>query len=246
MSVDYSGATVPDLHRLLSFATKAISTLCLGMIGVKLLVSSEQAGERTKLAIRLTLISHAATEAQRHAAFPLDESLEERGMAKIATIGWKAPRAQRFLSGPERRTRQTAQALGLSALAAIELRDCDYGTWGGRRFEELQANESENIASWLTDPLAAPHGGESISRLIDRIGHWMDELGDNGHTVAVTHPAVIRSAVVRALHAPVQAFWRIDIAPLSMTDLRFNGRVWTLRCSSCSLSNSHWETVQAE
>jgi broad specificity phosphatase PhoE len=190
------------------------------------------------LAARLTLISHAATEAVRHAAFPLDEPLGEREMKKIALIGWNAPRAQRVLSGPELRTQQTAQALGLSATAEIELRDCDYGRWRGRRFEELQTNEPENIVAWLTDPLAIPHGGESVSRLIDRVGHWMNGQGDAGHTVAITHSAVIRSAVVHALNAPVQSFWRIDIAPLSMTDLRFNGRTWTLRCCACSLGNS--------
>jgi broad specificity phosphatase PhoE len=189
------------------------------------------------MATRLTLISHATTEALRHAAFPLDEPLEEREIAKIATIGWDAPRAQRVLSGPERRTQQTAQALRLSAITAIELRDCDYGKWRGREFEDLKKNDPESIVAWLTDPLAAPHGGESIVNLIDRVGRWMDEQSDDGHTVAVTHPAVVRSAIVHALNAPAPSFWRIDIAPLSITDLRFNGRAWTLRSSACSLGD---------
>ena len=54
------------------------------------------------------------------------------------------------------------------------------------------------------------------------------------HTIAVTHPAVIRAAIVHALQVPLPAFWRFDIAPLSLTDLRFNGGVWSVRCAGCS------------
>jgi broad specificity phosphatase PhoE len=41
--------------------------------------------------------------------------------------------------------------------------------------DEVQAEEPEGIIAWLTDPSAAPHGGESIENLIDRVGLWMDE-----------------------------------------------------------------------
>jgi broad specificity phosphatase PhoE len=56
-----------------------------------------------------------------------------------------------------------------------------------------------------------------------------------GHTIAVTHPAVIRSTLVHTLQSPPSSFWRIDIAPLSLTDLRWNCRVWTVRSSGCAL-----------
>ena len=185
---------------------------------------------------RITLISHAATPAQRSASFPLDEPVDERELAKTAALGWHAPRAQSVFSGPERRVQQTVDALGLSASLAIELRDCDYGVWRGRELSELQSEDPEGIAVWLTDATAAPHRGESIVDLIARVGRWVDDQNNGGHTIAVTHPAVIRSAIVHALSAPAQTFWRIDIAPLSLTDLRFNGRVWTLRSSGGELA----------
>jgi broad specificity phosphatase PhoE len=200
----------------------------------------------TTLTTRFTLISHAATHAQRRAAFPLDEPLEEREIAKIAVLGWNAPRAQRILCGPELRVQQTAQALGLAATVALDLRDCDYGRWHGRELDELQSNDPEGIATWLADPVAAPHGGESIVNLIGRVGRWLDEQHDTGHTIAVTHPAVIRSAIVHALQAPAHAFWRIDIAPLSWADIRFNGRVWTLRSAACALRKSDEEVAQSD
>jgi broad specificity phosphatase PhoE len=47
--------------------------------------------------------------------------------------------------------------------------------------------------------------------------------------VAVTHPAVIRAAILIALDAPPKSFWRIDIAPVSRTVMHFRGHAWTLR-----------------
>jgi broad specificity phosphatase PhoE len=159
-------------------------------------------------------------------------------MAEVAALGWNAPRAQQVWSGPERRVQQTAESLGLSATVATGLRDCDYGTWGGREIGEVQSGEPDKVLNWLTDAAAAPHGGESIREVVDRVGRWMQEQCGTGHVIAVTHPAIIRAAIVCALDAPLQAFWRIDIAPLSLTDLRFNGRLWTLRSSSCALRSS--------
>jgi len=190
------------------------------------------------LATRLTLISHAPTEAQRRAAFPLDELLEKKETEKAAALGWRPPRAQQVLSGPEHRVQQTAEALGLSPTVVDDLRDCDYGTWTGRDLGEAQMQHPEDVAIWLSDPGIAPHGGESILQLISRAGRWMDGQRDLGHTLAITHPAVIRAAIVHALEAPPITFWRIDIAPLSLTDLRWNGRVWTVRSSGCAVQRS--------
>jgi broad specificity phosphatase PhoE len=187
------------------------------------------------LAARLTLISHAATEAQRRAAFPLDEPLREQEMAKIAALGWSPPRNQQVLSGPELRALQTAEALGLAAAIAPEIRDCDYGAWSGHALSEIEASHPDDLFTWFTDPGYAPHGGESIVELIDRIGRWMGAQRDGGHTLAITHPVVIRAAIVHALQAAPSTIWRIDIAPLSLTDLRWNGQVWTARSFGCTL-----------
>lgn len=191
--------------------------------------------KQPNLTLRLTLISHAPTEAQHRAAFPLDEPLDKREIARVAALGWNPPRTQRILSGPERRARETAEALGLSASIDLDLRDCDYGAWSGHDLSAVQLRKPEDVVAWLTEPGAAPHGGESTVQLIGRIGRWLEGQFDAGHTLAITHPAVIRSILVYALKAPPEAFWRIDIEPLSLTDLRFNGRVWTVRSSGCPL-----------
>ncbi len=83
---------------------------------------------------------------------------------------------------------------------------------------------------WIRDPSSAPHGGESIPQVVERVGAWIHERSrDPGHTVAVTHASVIRAAIVHVIQAQMPSFWRIDILPLSRTEFRTNGRRWVLR-----------------
>jgi len=172
---------------------------------------------------RVLLISHAATAATRHTAFPGDEPLAFSGTAD------PVPSARLVLSGPEQRCRQTADMLGVVPTIEPRLRDLDYGTWRGRTLEQLSASEPDAVQAWLTDPVAAPHGGESIVDLIGRAREWLDEqLAVSGRVIAVTHPSVIKAAVVHAVRGTPESFWRIDIAPLSRTGLSGRGSGWTL------------------
>jgi broad specificity phosphatase PhoE len=182
---------------------------------------------------RLTLISHAPTSAVRRAAFPRDESIEEIARERIREMNW---RFDRVCCGPEKRTQETAMALGLSATVDPALRDCDYGRWAGRNLSELQMENPDEVAQWLSDPDAAPHGGESIHNLIVRVAGWLAEQTKSGHTIAVTHPPVIRGAIASVLQAPALAFWRIDVAPLTVTDIRFNGSSWSLRSTGMPIA----------
>jgi broad specificity phosphatase PhoE len=181
----------------------------------------------------ITFISHAPTAAVRRAAFPLDEPIEERELEKLRSIGWIPPRVRQVYAGPEQRTKQTAKALGFDPILSAELKDLDCSSWQGKSLEEVQSTDPDGVGQWLTDTDAAPHGGESIANLLARIERWLAGQQGSGHTLAVTHPAVIRSAVVLTLQAPAQSFWRIDIPPVSITDLRWNGGFWNLRKSGC-------------
>ena len=57
----------------------------------------------------------------------------------------------------------------------------------------------------------------------------MQETARDGRVVAVTHPAVIRAAIVHALGAPPASLWRIDVEPLSLTRLHHGSGGWSLR-----------------
>ncbi|HVX81142.1 MAG: histidine phosphatase family protein [Devosia sp.] len=179
---------------------------------------------------RLLLIAHAPTEATRRAAFPLDETIEERAVGAAQSLADQLFRADRIYSAPERRARETADALGLEAETQMLLADINLGRWRGKTFDEMLEEGPEAIAGWTSNPKSRPHGGESVEELIARIRPWLDhQREDGGRVIAITHPAVIRAAITIALGAPASSFWRIDVAPLSRAELRSDGRRWTLR-----------------
>jgi len=172
----------------------------------------------------------------RRAAFPGDEPLDERGAGQSADAAARLHDFDSAWTSPALRARQTAIALRLPAQDDNALRDCDFGRWTGLRLANLQAQEPEAVASWIADPSAAPHGGESVLDVLRRVGGWLEARRDmHGRGIAVTHPAVIRAAIIHVLDASPRSFWRIDIEPLSITDLRRNGGRWTLRSTGCSL-----------
>jgi broad specificity phosphatase PhoE len=176
--------------------------------------------------VRLTLVSHAMTDAMAAARFPADEPLNDSGRRQ-ATVQFEIKSGARQLTAPERRARQTAKLLGMRAITEPRLADLDCGRWRGSALESVPPAD---LDAWLTDPVQAPHGGESIIDLIDRVAAWLASLTDNTtHAVAVTHPAVVRAAILVALDASPNSFWRIDIKPLSRTVLHFGGRDWTIR-----------------
>jgi broad specificity phosphatase PhoE len=179
---------------------------------------------------RITLICHGTTAATRRAAFPVDEPLEDEASEPLVALGRGLRRVDRAFTSPLLRARQTAAALGLDPLDDQALRDLDYGRWAGRAIADVQATEPEAFAAWVREDTAAPHGGDTHSELGRRLAAFMQrQTGATGHTVCVTHSAVIRTVVLHVLDAPAASFWRIDVEPMSTTDVRFDGRRWSLR-----------------
>jgi len=183
---------------------------------------------------RLTLICHASTEAVRQAAFPADEPLDGHDRADAAELATRLPSADRCWTSPELRTRQTAELLKLDAISLSTLRDCDYGAWKGRTFKDVLARDPKAVEAWLRDPAAAPHGGESLLSLMQRIAQWLEgESVMDRRSILVTHASVVRAAIVHAIDATPKSFWRIDVAPLSVTRLSGKDGRWNLAYAGC-------------
>ncbi|RDI63646.1 histidine phosphatase family protein [Nocardia pseudobrasiliensis] len=181
---------------------------------------------------RLTLVTHALTEAVAAARFPADEPLSAPGERSVMKVGPSvyAERADLVLTAPELRTRRTAEILGRDAEIEAALMDWRCGEWAGRTVDELAP---EDLMAWLTDPEHRPPSGESIRDLLDRVREWLRTLTATPRRVtAVTHPAVVRAAVLLALDAPARSFWRVDIPPLSATTLHGRASTWTLRATA--------------
>ena len=182
--------------------------------------------------MKLLLIRHAPTPSTRRAAFAIEETLDEAGLQQAADLRTRLPRrVDRWLCSPAKAACDTVRTAGFPAEVDFDLGECDFGSWAGRTLEEVEAADPEGLQSWFDDPRAVPHGGESIGQMVERVRRLLDRVrNDPGTTGAVTHAGVIRAAVVVALEAPEKSFWRIDIAPLSVTELHSSGYGWRLAC----------------
>ncbi|MGC4925150.1 histidine phosphatase family protein [Streptomyces sp. DT117] len=206
------------------------------------------------MTVRVMLVSPAMNAALREARFDGDAPLDRAGERSARAAAGAVPRSGTVLSGPSERCLGTAAALGLAARAEPALTGWDLGRWSGRRLDEVGAAEPDAVAAWIGDPSAAPHGGESLRALLERVGGWLDgtgagdtlgtgngtgaadrrDAGDgpgagDGSVLAVAEPAVVRAAVVHALALPVEAFWRLDVAPLVLTELSGRSGRWNVR-----------------
>ncbi|MER8068157.1 histidine phosphatase family protein [Streptomyces sp. NPDC094034] len=215
---------------------------------------------------RLMLISPAMDRALREARFPrtgepadggaAGDALDALGLRQAEAVRETFPATATTYVSPSARCRRTAEALGLDAKPLPALAPCAMGGWQGRTLDEVAAAEPHAVASWLSDPASAPHGGESLLTLLARAAHWLDTLADGtpgdgtprddtpddgtprsgtpgdgtagGRVIAVAEPDIIRACAVHALGATPAAFWRIDVRPLTATELSGRAGRWNL------------------
>ena len=178
---------------------------------------------------RLDLLAHGASAATRAARFPDDEALEPAAVGALHALRDRLRPYAQVLTAPARAARETATALGFDAEVEMALSDCDYGRWRGLASKDVAEREPDEFAAWLGNADAAPHGGEFFAALIERVGAWLTQaLTHEGATLAITHTAIVRAAIVNALGAESSAFVRIDVAPLSLARLSGHGQRWNL------------------
>jgi broad specificity phosphatase PhoE len=188
---------------------------------------------------RVILISPAITAALREARFDDGCPLDASGLRQARAAAGTLPVAERTWVSPTVRCRETAGALGLDAVDAPELAGLDAGRWRGATLAEVSEREPEALARWLSDPGAAPHGGESVAALCDRVAGWLGTAAQTpGRTLAVVEPEAVRAAAVRALGAPESAFWRTDVPPLTALELSGRSGRWNVRLGQ-ALGASH-------
>jgi broad specificity phosphatase PhoE len=180
------------------------------------------------VSLRVLLICHAATAETRRAVFGSDGPLLHGAAGRVADLGAHLPKARAVLCSPAQCTGETAAALGLGEQATVDpaVADWDFGSWRGRALADVEAGDPEAVVAWRCDPRSAPHGGETLVDVLARVRSWLAGLEGEGTRTVVTHPAVIRAAVVCGLEVPEEAFWTIDIAPTSVTELRRRGTRW--------------------
>jgi probable phosphoglycerate mutase len=144
-------------------------------------------------------------------------------------------------ASPRRRAVQTAalldEALGLGVTIDTALDEIDFGEWSGRSFTAL--NQDPAWRSWNEQrATACPPGGEAMHEAASRALRWTAALParhPDAVVVGVSHSDVIKAVLLAHLGATLDAHWRIEIAPASVSGLELwpgGGRVGFVNDSS--------------
>jgi probable phosphoglycerate mutase len=179
----------------------------------------------------LLLARHAAHEdAGRVLSGRSDAApLTAQGRAQAAALARRL-RAEVLHASPRRRARDTAAATGMPVLADPALDEIDFGAWTGRDFAALADDPAWR--SWNEQRATArPPGGEAMHEAQSRILRWIEALParhPDATVAAVSHADVIKAALCAHLGLTLDAHWRFDIAPASVSAIELwpgGGRV---------------------
>jgi probable phosphoglycerate mutase len=179
----------------------------------------------------LLLLRHAAhEEAGRVLSGRTDAApLTEAGHAALRSLETRLRPHVTYCS-PRRRTRETAAIFGFEPVVEPALDEIDFGSWTGRPFAALETDPAWQ--SWNTQRATArPPGGEAMHEAQSRVLRWVETLParhPDATVLAISHADVIKAAICAHLGLTLDAHWRFDIAPASLSALELwpgGGRV---------------------
>lgn len=177
------------------------------------------------MAVRLLIVAHGRTlGSQSDPVFGEAGSLQD-ARAVVALDG----RIRTWATGPEPACLQTTEALGGSPQILAALAAPDLGRWTGTPLSDVAATDGEALRHWLSDPAAAPHGGESLSEATARIGTVCDRADwPPGRSVVVVTPMVATLIAAHALGGDVSLAFRIDVPPGGRFEISAGHGGWRL------------------
>lgn len=185
----------------------------------------------------LILVRHGVTDHTSGKVFSgglggANPGLNDEGRAQVrATAEWLSPLAEQIdalVSSPVRRTRESAdilgEVLGQQVLVEDGVAEMEFGDWDGLTFAQIQEKFPDELTSWLGDLEYAPGGGESFRSVEARVLAGRDRIVEawTGRTVVVvSHVTPIKTLVAEALGAPLDALFKMELSPASVTVISY-------------------------
>jgi ribonuclease H / adenosylcobalamin/alpha-ribazole phosphatase len=213
---------------------------------------SPAAGPATTLVlVRHGVTAHTVEKRFSGGLASANPGLSEEGRAQVrAAADWLAPLAEEVdvvVASPVRRTRESAEIvaerLGRPLIEEPGFAEMEFGGWDGMTFSEVAEQHPEELDAWLGSLDVAPAGGESFRAVEERVLAGLDRvLAEHaGRTVVVvSHVTPIKTLVAHAVGAPLDAVFRMELAPASVSVLAFfrGGRDGTEPMASLRLFNA--------
>jgi len=140
------------------------------------------------------------------------------------------PKPTTVITSPIRRAHETGQKIAHQIGAQVEIYDefkeIFFGEWDGLTNEQAIALDPEHFATWQGSWTVSPPGGESLEVFDARISQGLRKLlqAHSGEAVVmVSHTMPVRGILRKVLEAGDSAYWRPQIAPCSVSIVRFWG-----------------------
>ncbi|MCW2786742.1 MAG: Phosphoglycerate mutase [Marmoricola sp.] len=185
----------------------------------------------------LVLVRHGVTDHTSGKLFSgglggANPPLNDEGRAQIRATGeWLAPLAETvdaLITSPVRRTLESAEILAelLGTTTAVEpgIAEMDFGSWDGLAFADVRERFPDELSAWFGDVAYAPPQGESFEQVAARVLEGRDRIlaAHPGRTVvAVSHVTPIKTLVADALGAPLDALYKMELSPASVTVISY-------------------------
>lgn len=162
--------------------------------------------------------------------------LSDEGRAQIRAVAdWLGPIADRVdavVASPVRRTQESAAIIAEALGREVELEpgfaEMEFGSWDGLTFAEVNERHPEQLKAWLGSLDVAPgdegSGGESFRVVQERVLAGLERVltAHGGKTVVVvSHVTPIKTLVAHAVDAQLEAVFRMELTPASVTVISY-------------------------
>jgi alpha-ribazole phosphatase len=165
----------------------------------------------------LWLIRHAPVDGPRGVIHGPDAPADLSDAGAFAALKARLPENAAAFCSPARRTFETALALGLDPVKQAAFREQDFGTWTGRRHDDLVAELGDAYHDFWRSPASNRLPGDES--FVDQIARAVTGLKalPAGDVILIVHSGTIRAALAIALDLAPDSALRFVIDPLSVT-----------------------------
>jgi probable phosphoglycerate mutase len=192
-------------------------------------------------ATRIILVRHGETALTQQGRYSGrgDPGLTDEGQAQAMAAAGRVAGISRdvsaILTSPLRRCVRTAELIsaevgGVPVTVLEDLIECDFGSWEGLTFAEVQERWPREMQAWLGSTSVAPPGGESFQAVAKRVRGALAAIVKShagGVVVVVSHVTPIKLILRDALAAGDAFLHRLflDAAGVSTMDVWPDGNV---------------------
>ncbi|HTW15445.1 MAG TPA: bifunctional RNase H/acid phosphatase [Nocardioides sp.] len=186
----------------------------------------------TLVLVRHGVTSHTVDKRFSGGLASSNPGLSDEGRAQVrSTAAWLAPIAERVdvvVASPVRRTAESAAIVGETLNRPVVeepgFAEMEFGHWDGLTFAEVAERHRAEMDGWLGSLDVAPTGGESFRTVEKRVLDGLQRVLDAhaGRTVVVvSHVTPIKTLVAHVMGAPLEAVFRMELSPASVTVVAF-------------------------